>query len=101
MVKTTATYDEKIGHFKAQLETKDQLNKKWCVETKVIVESLENLIVHLKKEFSKSKKENKRLRVELEDQRRKIDHLKGFLQLITDDVDKMSLMAQKDAENYL
>lgn len=79
-----------------QLNSKDQINKKWSIETKTIVQSLENLVATLKKDLSKTKKENKRLRSELFGERKKFEQYKHFLELITNDVDKISKMVPEN-----
>lgn len=101
LAEVTASCNEKIAQLQVQLESKDGINKKWSVETKAIVESLEKLVASLKRELNKSKKENKRLRSELEDQQNKFEQFKHFLQLITNDVDKISQMAQENSENVV
>lgn len=82
-----------------QLDFKDQINKKWSTETKTIVQSLEKLVANLKKELNKSKKENKILKSDLYDERQKFEQYKGFLQIINNDVNKITQMARENAEN--
>lgn len=82
-----------------QIESKDQINKKLFVETKDIVENLEKLIGSLKKELSLTKKQNKKLNSQLEEQKRKFDQCKHFLHLINEDVEKIGDMARENKIN--
>lgn len=60
---------------------------------------MENLVTNLKRELNKLKKENKILKSELDDERKKFQQYKSFLQIINNDVDKITQMARENPES--
>lgn len=101
LTETVAAFNEKNAKLQQQLESKDQLNKKWSTESKAIVENFEKLVVQLKKELNKSKKENNKLNMQLEYEQKKFLQYKSFLEVITKDVDKISKKAEENVESLL
>lgn len=101
MTETTAHFKEELAELQKQLESKDQLNKKWSVESKAIVENLEKLIGSLKKELKKTKRENNKLKIQVEYEQNKFEQYKGFLQVVTKDVDKITKIAEDNAEKVV
>lgn len=86
-----------ISQLQLQLDSKDKINKKWSVGTKAITENLEKLVSDLKYELRKVKKENTRLKYELRESQKKFEQYKTFLQVISQDVDKISYMTSKNS----
>lgn len=93
---TTATFNEKMAKLQRHLEMKDELNKKWSVETKDIVKNLETFIGQLKKELRMLRKENSKLRSELEYEKKKFEQYKYFLKIIASDVDHSNGVVQEN-----
>ncbi|KAJ8952045.1 hypothetical protein NQ318_010955, partial [Aromia moschata] len=87
------SYGEKIKALESQVGSLMEINKKWTSETKFIIENLEGVITDLKTEVQKLKVENKALKEKLKECVNKIGQYKTFMQLISQDVNKISSMA--------
>lgn len=94
LAETIATSNEKISQLQRHLELKDELNKKWSVQTKDIVKKLETFIAQLKKELRTSRKENNELKSQLEYEKKRFEQYKYFLKIIASDVDQSDGVVQ-------
>lgn len=83
-------FKEKLEALTSQLERQRDLNDKWRIECNNITENLERLIRDLKNEMYRVKKENKKLTKRLKEQDRRANEYKTFLQILSEDVTKIS-----------
>ncbi|KAG5898615.1 hypothetical protein JTB14_020991 [Gonioctena quinquepunctata] len=93
MIDLTKAYTEQINQLHNQLDSKEKISKHWMNETKIIVEKLEKFVGDLKGEVRKLKKENMKLKEELQLHKTKFEQYKHFLQIISQDVNKISYKA--------
>lgn len=98
---SAAVFNERILKLEADLEAKEQINKKWSTETKSIAESFEKMISHLKKKLTKANKTNETLTSDLETQKKKCEQYKKFVQILTEDAEKICQMASENIEDFL
>nr|XP_023016021.1 hyaluronan-mediated motility receptor-like [Leptinotarsa decemlineata] len=89
----TTAYTERMNQLQNQLDSKDKLSHQWRNETKIIIEKLEKVVGDLKAEVRKLKKDNLKLKEELDKYKNKFEQYRSFLQIISQDVNKISYKA--------
>ncbi|XP_060530717.1 sodium channel and clathrin linker 1-like [Cylas formicarius] len=92
IIEINKEYKDNIEELQSQISIKDQINKKWRTETKGIIDNLEKIITNLKTETHQVKRDNGKLKEKLKKSEEKINQYKVFLELISNDVNKISVL---------
>lgn len=86
----TNKYNENIKELQTQIEKKNEIDRKWRDQSKIITDNLEKLVMNLKQETHALKKDNKNLKDCVKKAEDKVKQYRTFLELISKDVAKIS-----------
>lgn len=86
----TNKYNENIKELQTQMEKKNEIDRKWRDQSKIITDNLEKLVMNLKQETHSLKKDNKNLKDCVKKAEDKVKQYRTFLELISKDVAKIS-----------
>lgn len=88
-----------LAKLQNKLDLQTELNNKWKTESTVITDTFETLTLNLKRELQKSRKESDQLSRKLEKAENKIREYKIFLELISKDVNTITMMTNPNVSD--
>lgn len=94
-----AFHQQMVQELQEQLLSQTEINRKWRNETKSITEQLEKIITELKAANRVMKQENKVLTERLKDANMKMYEYRKFLEMISQDVTKITTITLPEIDN--